>query len=240
MTNFALQAPGPALRRRRSLAYADPTAPDHHNAPPVKTGRAPKGTMISVINEGDAINSSCANEVHDTCPHALSEVAPFPREGILVIFLCRCRCHSPCPIGTRHEAPMAAWLTNCSCLGAVRIRTTLPENIEEGISRMDFTHIAAPSEPGEAISRLTGHSTNRNSTNQQSFRRLLRTTIGLLALTVGLAAGAYLTDHIVQIILAILGAIVSLFAAYSAAISISIWVLLRAERVFREDRQVSH
>ena len=61
--------------------------------------------------------------VHDDCPHKIGSVGGFNPRRVRLEFgaeLCRCGCHSSCPVASerRMAVPVRAWREKCTCPGA--------------------------------------------------------------------------------------------------------------------------
>jgi hypothetical protein len=67
---------------------------------------------------------ACTRQMHADCPHRMGMGGGFnPRRLRLEVGagLCRCSCHSFCPVantGKRMTVPMKTWYTSCTCPGA--------------------------------------------------------------------------------------------------------------------------
>ena len=61
-------------------------------------------------------SAACANEFHVACPHLmhLRQLTSAP--------LCRCACHSACPVSGGDTAPLHDWWDRCVCPGSEQLR----------------------------------------------------------------------------------------------------------------------
>jgi hypothetical protein len=61
-------------------------------------------------------SAACANGVHVACPHLmhLRQLSTIP--------LCRCACHSACPVSGGDTAPLHDWWDRCVCPGSEQLR----------------------------------------------------------------------------------------------------------------------
>lgn len=70
---------------------------------------------------------ACADGTHDDCPHMCGYGGgPNPRRLRLEsgVVLCKCECHSSCPVtGKRTAVPEAEWRESCTCSGTEGERT---------------------------------------------------------------------------------------------------------------------
>jgi hypothetical protein len=74
----------------------------------------------------------CARDAHRECPHFVGIGGGLnPRRLRLEFgtFLCQCRCHDTCPLGTsgRRAVPIKVWRDSCNCPGADAARQRMAE-----------------------------------------------------------------------------------------------------------------
>jgi len=74
----------------------------------VAPGRCRDG---SVFMSESRRSAACANELHGRCPHLMTL-------RLTGGFLCRCPCHSTCPVSRGDDAAFDAWWDACICPGS--------------------------------------------------------------------------------------------------------------------------
>jgi hypothetical protein len=95
---------------------------------------------------------ACRRGAHDDCPHMCGLGGGFNPRRFRVEFgaaLCKCDCHSPCPItGSRVTVPVKSWQDSCSCTGAAQERG---RQAQTGTGFPDFkAHMARSQRQAEA------------------------------------------------------------------------------------------
>jgi hypothetical protein len=69
---------------------------------------------------------ACAGDAHQACGHVSFASPPVPgHRAESTIMLCRCSCHSACPLARRKETvTVTVWQRRCACPGAEHARTS--------------------------------------------------------------------------------------------------------------------
>jgi hypothetical protein len=89
----------------------------------------------------------CLRGMHDDCPHMLGLGGGLNPRRLRLEFgavLCKCECHSSCPItGNRSAVPFRTWHDSCSCPGAEQERR---KQDQAGVGFPDFKEHMAQSQ----------------------------------------------------------------------------------------------
>jgi hypothetical protein len=113
--------------------------------------------------DNDRRSAAC---VHDDCPHKIGSVGGFNPRRVRLEFgaeLCRCGCHSSCPVTSerRMAVPVRAWREKCTCPGAEdervredRIKAGTPDYIREYRAAFDAVRVRAAGMSREQIRDL--------------------------------------------------------------------------------------
>jgi hypothetical protein len=77
------------------------------------------------FEKGPGIDTSqfCQEDEHVDCGHQYGQRARlFGKQPEANAVLCRCECHVGCPLAADEYVPMAQWIAECTCPGAVEAK----------------------------------------------------------------------------------------------------------------------
>jgi hypothetical protein len=103
---------------------------------------------------------ACEFGNHDGCPHRRASEINFFRRGdhARTVRLCRCECHTNCPLAIKDRVTHQVWTDTCTCPGASELRE-VEANLEE-ISQQDAAAYR------DAVSAVIGRTTPETDVRQ--------------------------------------------------------------------------